>query len=112
MDDEMFLELVQNMLPYQDEIMDVPTTDDNTSMDEDDGLFCFQRDKMKFGSEIPSMALSYTSKYFYKLTFWSQDKLKSQIFVHHTYLTLKFSCFWAEIENEILKYHDFVKEEK
>ncbi|XP_066915618.1 histone-lysine N-methyltransferase EZH2-like [Clytia hemisphaerica] len=36
MDDEMFLELLQNMLPYQDEIMDVPTTDDNTSMDEDD----------------------------------------------------------------------------
>ena len=44
MDDEMFLELVQNMLPYQDEIMDVPTTDDNTSMDEDDGLFSFERD--------------------------------------------------------------------
>ena len=39
MDDEMFLELVRNMLPYQDEIMlDVPTTDDNiSSMDEEEG---------------------------------------------------------------------------
>ena len=37
MDDEMFLELVHNMLPYQDEIMEVPTTDDNlSSMDEED----------------------------------------------------------------------------
>ena len=39
MDNEMFLELVYNMIPYQDEIMDVPTTDDNTSMDEDEGFF-------------------------------------------------------------------------
>jgi len=41
MDNEMFLELVYNMIPYQDEIMDVPT-DDNASMDEDEGfLFNF-----------------------------------------------------------------------
>ena len=37
MDDDMFLELIYNMLPYQDEIMDEPTTDDNTSVDEEEG---------------------------------------------------------------------------
>ena len=40
MDNEMFLELVHNMLPYQDEIMEFPTTDDNlSSMDDDDGMY-------------------------------------------------------------------------
>ena len=38
------------------------------------------------------------------------DNLKPQIFVPHTYLTLKFYCFQAEIKNYKPKYLDLEKQ--